>query len=56
MAAPPEKTLKNMTGEWAVASKLSEGFDEFLAMQGLPWWKRQVNPRKLPSQVIDISH
>ncbi|KAL2128436.1 hypothetical protein VTI74DRAFT_9189 [Chaetomium olivicolor] len=41
MAAPPEKTLKNMTGEWVVASKLSKGFDESLALQGLPWWKRQ---------------
>ena len=43
MAAPPEKTLKNMTGEWIVSSKLSTGFDEFLALQGIAWWKRQVS-------------
>ena len=41
MAAPSEKSLKNMTGQWFVATKLCQGFEQYLSLQGLPWWKRQ---------------
>ncbi|EEY15226.1 conserved hypothetical protein [Verticillium alfalfae VaMs.102] len=41
MAAPSEKSLKDMTGQWFVATKLCEGFEQYLSLQGLPWWKRQ---------------
>lgn len=43
MAAPDAVTLADMTGKWMVATKLCSGFEEFLALQGLPWWKRQVS-------------
>ncbi|QPH00313.1 hypothetical protein C2857_003740 [Epichloe festucae Fl1] len=35
MAAPPEKTLKNLNGRWTVDSQLSESVDPALVIQGI---------------------
>jgi len=42
MAAPESSTLENMTGRWVVDKSLSDDFGAFLKIQGIPWWKRQV--------------
>lgn len=44
MAAPPEKTISNLTGKWTLDRKLSSGLDEVMALQGLGWLKIKVSP------------
>ncbi|KAK2600233.1 hypothetical protein QQS21_005029 [Conoideocrella luteorostrata] len=40
MAAPAEKTLKNLNGSWTVDSELSESTDPALAIQGISYLVR----------------
>ncbi|OJD32281.1 lccl domain-containing protein [Diplodia corticola] len=39
MAAPPEKTISNLSGKWVLERKLSTGMDDVMALQGLSWVK-----------------
>jgi hypothetical protein len=34
--------MKNMSGRWVVDKGLSDDWDALLALQGIPWWKRQA--------------
>lgn len=42
MAAPPEKTLKDLNGKWVLNKSLSDDYDRILEMQGVPWWLRKA--------------
>ncbi|KAE9367748.1 hypothetical protein N431DRAFT_416569 [Stipitochalara longipes BDJ] len=42
MAAPPEVTLKDLTGEWVMNKTLSDDTDAVLALQGINWWTRKA--------------
>jgi len=42
MAAPPEVTLKDLTGEWVMNKTLSDDTDAVLTLQGLGWWTRKA--------------
>lgn len=48
MAAPPEKTIKDLNGKWVFERKLSTGMDEVLSLQGLSWLKIKVSQRQKP--------
>ena len=41
MAAPPSKTLKDLSGKWVMNSKLSDSADPALALQGIGWLTRK---------------
>jgi len=42
MAAPPEITLKDLTGDWVMNKTLSDDPDAVLALQGVSWFTRQA--------------
>jgi len=42
MAAPPEKTLANLTGNWIMNKELSDDPDGVLELQGIGWWTRRA--------------
>ncbi|KAF2268647.1 hypothetical protein CC78DRAFT_454848 [Lojkania enalia] len=42
MAAPTGFSLKDMTGDWVTHKGLSDDYDPVLALEGVPWWKRQA--------------
>ncbi|KAL8704770.1 MAG: hypothetical protein Q9201_002080 [Fulgogasparrea decipioides] len=42
MAAPPEKTLKNLSGKWVMNKTLSDDTDRILQMQGVSWFMRRI--------------
>ncbi|KAL8682408.1 MAG: hypothetical protein Q9186_001529 [Xanthomendoza sp. 1 TL-2023] len=42
MAAPPEKTLKNLAGKWVMNKTLSDDTDRILQMQGVGWFLRRA--------------
>ncbi|KKY28483.1 hypothetical protein UCDDS831_g00223 [Diplodia seriata] len=37
MAAPPEKTIGDMSGKWVLERKLSTNMDKVMSLQGLSW-------------------
>ncbi|KFH44515.1 hypothetical protein ACRE_047080 [Hapsidospora chrysogenum ATCC 11550] len=41
MAAPPEKTIRNLTGKWNLNKSLSNDTDPVLALQGIGWMIRK---------------
>ncbi|KAK0645284.1 hypothetical protein DIS24_g8070 [Lasiodiplodia hormozganensis] len=57
MAAPPEKTISNLTGKWTLDRKLSSGLDEVMALQGVGWLKIKalsvINVTETYKQYID---
>ncbi|KAL8774784.1 MAG: hypothetical protein Q9209_000723 [Squamulea sp. 1 TL-2023] len=42
MAAPPEKTLQNLSGKWVMNKTLSDDTDRILQMQGVGWFLRRA--------------
>ncbi|KAA6416016.1 MAG: hypothetical protein FRX48_00735 [Lasallia pustulata] len=42
MAAPPAKTLKDLSGVWVMNKTLSDDTDRILQMQGVGWWLRKA--------------
>ncbi|KUI66264.1 hypothetical protein VM1G_01978 [Cytospora mali] len=42
MAAPPEKTLRDLTGVWVMNKTLSDSADPALALQGVGWLTRKA--------------
>jgi len=42
MAAPPEKTIKDLSGQWVMNKSLSDDTDAVLALQGIGWWTRKA--------------
>lgn len=42
MAAPPERTIKDLNGKWTMNKTLSDDFDPILAMQGVGWFLRKA--------------
>ncbi|KAM3081111.1 hypothetical protein ACMFMF_003025 [Clarireedia jacksonii] len=42
MAAGPEVTLKDMSGDWVMNKTLSDDADPVLALQGIGWWTRKA--------------
>ncbi|PVH89406.1 hypothetical protein DL98DRAFT_614614 [Cadophora sp. DSE1049] len=42
MAAPPTKTLNDLDGVWTLNKRLSDPFDEVLAIQGIGWILRKT--------------
>jgi len=42
MAAPPEITLKNLSGIWVMNKTLSDDTDKILALQGVNWFLRKI--------------
>ncbi|WEW56054.1 hypothetical protein PRK78_001489 [Emydomyces testavorans] len=42
MAAPPEVTMKNLSGVWVMSKKLSDDMDPCLELQGIPWIVRKA--------------
>ncbi|MCJ1272617.1 hypothetical protein MMC21_000403 [Puttea exsequens] len=42
MAAPPEKTLKDLNGKWVMNKTLSDDTDYILQMQGVGWFLRKA--------------
>ncbi|KAK0383171.1 hypothetical protein NLU13_9084 [Sarocladium strictum] len=40
MAAPPEKTIKNLSGKWNLNKSLSDSIDPVLTVQGISWLLR----------------
>jgi len=42
MAAPPEVTIKNLSGNWVLNKTLSDDIDTILKLQGISWFVRQV--------------
>ncbi|KAK3178900.1 hypothetical protein OEA41_001037 [Lepraria neglecta] len=42
MAAPPEKTLKDLNGKWVMNKSLSDDYDRILEMQGVGWFLRKA--------------
>jgi len=42
MAAPPEITLKDLTGAWVMNKTLSDDTDAVLALQGVSWFTRKA--------------
>ncbi|MCJ1306413.1 hypothetical protein MMC25_000055 [Agyrium rufum] len=42
MAAPPSKTIKDLSGQWTMNKGLSGDFDSILAMQGVSWFVRRA--------------
>jgi len=42
MAAPPEITLKDLTGRWVMNKTLSDDSDPVLVLQGVGWWQRKA--------------
>ncbi|KAL2041348.1 hypothetical protein N7G274_005730 [Stereocaulon virgatum] len=42
MAAPPEKTLKDLNGKWVMNKSLSDDYDRILEMQGIGWFLRKA--------------
>jgi len=42
MAAPPELTLRDLTGDWVMNKTLSDDTDPLLALQGIGWWTRKA--------------
>jgi len=42
MAAGPEVTLKDLTGDWVMNKSLSDDADPVLALQGIGWWTRKA--------------
>jgi len=45
MAAPPEVTLGDLTGDWVMNKALSDDPDPVLALQGVSWIKRTIIAR-----------
>ncbi|APA15233.1 hypothetical protein SS1G_08851 [Sclerotinia sclerotiorum 1980 UF-70] len=42
MSAPPEITLKDLSGDWVMNKTLSDDTDAVLALQGVGWWSRKA--------------
>jgi len=42
MAAPPEKTINDLTGKWVMNKTKSKDFDPILALQGIGWMTRTI--------------
>ncbi|EOD51883.1 putative lccl domain-containing protein [Neofusicoccum parvum UCRNP2] len=42
MAAPPEKTLEDLSGSWVMNKKLSGDTDAVLSLQGVSWFLRKT--------------
>ncbi|ESZ97808.1 hypothetical protein SBOR_1817 [Sclerotinia borealis F-4128] len=42
MAAGPEVSLKELTGDWVLNKTLSDDPDPVLALQGVGWWTRKA--------------
>lgn len=42
MAAPAEKNINHLSGNWTLERKLSTGMDEVMSLQGLSWFKIKV--------------
>ena len=42
MAAPPEVTIGDLSGQFIMNKTLSDDTDAVLALQGISWWKRKV--------------
>jgi len=42
MAAPPEITIKDLSGEWVMNKTLSDNTEPVLALQGIGWFKRKA--------------
>jgi len=42
MAAPPEVTIKDLTGDWVMNKDLSDNLDPVLALQGVGWFLRKA--------------
>ncbi|TVY54938.1 hypothetical protein LSUE1_G009423, partial [Lachnellula suecica] len=42
MAAPPEITLKDLTGDWVMNKTLSDDTDPILVLQGVSWFTRKA--------------
>ncbi|KAG9237208.1 hypothetical protein BJ875DRAFT_481531 [Amylocarpus encephaloides] len=42
MAAPPEITIKDLTGDWVMNKTLSDDVDAVLTLQGIGWFKRKA--------------
>ncbi|KAF7932394.1 hypothetical protein BELL_0687g00070 [Botrytis elliptica] len=42
MAAGPEVSLKDLTGNWVMNKTLSDDTDPVLALQGIGWWTRKA--------------
>ncbi|KAG1802037.1 uncharacterized protein HD556DRAFT_1228468 [Suillus plorans] len=43
MAAPPEVTIKNLTGKYVMNKTLSDDSDDILKLQGISWFERRAN-------------
>ncbi|MCJ1242120.1 hypothetical protein MMC14_010127 [Varicellaria rhodocarpa] len=53
MAAPPSKTIKNLSGKWVMNKTLSDDVDPILKMQGVGWFLR--NAIRLSTVTLDVS-
>ncbi|MCJ1402729.1 hypothetical protein MMC11_005950 [Xylographa trunciseda] len=42
MAAPADKTIKDLSGKWVMSKELSDDFDAILQMQGVGWMMRKI--------------
>ncbi|MCJ1391188.1 hypothetical protein MMC18_004050 [Xylographa bjoerkii] len=42
MAAPADKTIKDLNGKWVMNKELSDDFDAILEMQGVGWMMRKI--------------
>ncbi|KAL9604795.1 MAG: hypothetical protein Q9219_000243 [cf. Caloplaca sp. 3 TL-2023] len=42
MAAPPEKTIRDLSGKWTMNKTLSDDSDRLLQMQGVSWFMRRA--------------
>jgi len=42
MAAPPEITIKDLSGQWVMNKTLSDDTDAVLALQGIGWFTRKA--------------
>ncbi|KAH8177672.1 LCCL domain-containing protein [Sarocladium implicatum] len=40
MAAPPDKNIKNLTGQWYLNKSISDSIDPILVIQGISWFLR----------------
>jgi len=42
MAAPPEKNIGDLSGQWVLNKSLSDDLDAALIFQGIGWWTRKA--------------
>ncbi|KAF3014490.1 hypothetical protein E8E14_011014 [Neopestalotiopsis sp. 37M] len=53
MSAPPEVTLRNMTGRWQLNPTLSDDMDAVMALQGISWFVRATISRAQINVALD---